>query len=70
MNWSNGYIMIDINKLSKEQIEKSQLYSSDSAGNEMRAVWSKKQNCYLMFFVEKPQPPQPIKIPTLSEISG
>ena len=65
-----SYRLINKNELSKEQIEKSTLYSCDSSGNEDKVIWSEEQNCYLMFSVEKPQPPQPpqpLKIPTLSE---
>ncbi len=63
----NGDLWIDKDELSLEQIENSKAITSDSEGNETRAIWSEDQNCYLLFFVEIPQP---LTIPTLSEINN
>ena len=65
-----SYGLINKNELSLEQIKNSIAVSSDSSGNETRAIWSYDQNTFLMFSVEipqPPQPPQPLKRPTLSE---
>ena len=62
-----AFKFINKNELSVKQIEKSVTWSSDSEGNKTRAIWSDEENCWLWFFQKIPEP---IKLPTLSEIEG
>ena len=64
--FNSPFLWIDNNNLSLEQIHNSKVISFDSRGNETRAIWNEKEECYLVFFV---QILEPIKIPTLSEIN-